>query len=113
MFNSCNPCSISNPCNTSCRSILIRQTICVNGVPNTSENVYTNLTLGSIVPLKYGYSMTLLSNISDSTVITITGLSFALSVTIEEGRFKMFDLPVEGGKYELFIGISNTCNTKR
>ena len=50
-----------------CYTLAIRQITCQNGVSRTVDNVYTNISIGTVISLNFGYSITIVS-ISNSGI---------------------------------------------
>lgn len=94
--------------NNYCYTLAVRQRTCENGIARSSDNVYTNITPDSVIPLNFGYNVTFLSGTSSyasiqiSNNIQIPNLIF----NIPSGSYKIFDLPVQTGTLRVYIGVS-------
>lgn len=98
-----------------CYTLAIRQIKCQNSIANTTDNVYTNITTGSVVPLGFGYSLTFVSATATTGTIEISNSSFIPNIlfNIPSGSYKIFDLPVDSGTLRVSVGLSaiNCSNT--
>jgi len=92
--------------NNCCYSLAIRQNRCQNGIPITSDNIYTNIEDNSIIELSYGYSLRVISRHETYVVIELSNPSLLPPVFfhIPNDDFKEFDLPLLNGTFILLIG---------
>lgn len=99
--------------NNFCYTLAIRQIKCQNSIATTTDNVYTNVTIGSVISLGFGYSVTLISANSNNITIQISNSGFIPNIlfNIPSGSYKIFDLPVESGTLRVYIGATAIdCN---
>lgn len=94
--------------NNFCYTLAIRQRRCQNGISRELDNVYTNVTTSSIIPLSFGYVVTIISKNQNSISIQISNPNFMPNTifNIPSGSFKIFDLPTENGTLRVFIGAT-------
>lgn len=94
--------------NNFCYTLAIRQRRCQNGIARELDNVYTNVTTSSIIPLSFGYVVTIISKNQNSISIQISNPNFMPNTifNIPSGSFKVFDLPTENGTLRVFIGAT-------
>lgn len=100
--------------NDCCYTIAIRQITCQNGIPRTIDNVYTNVEVGNIISLSFGYSIKILSINTSNIEIELSNPDYipTLIFNIPVGHFRMFSLPKENGTLRVFIGaIAKCCKT--
>lgn len=97
--------------NNCCLSILIRQRACQNGVPVTTEQVYSNISDSEVLTLNFGYTVMLSFYGSDNILVTFnnTSLNVSLRFAISNPGVGVFDLPIDGGTFRVVIATSNTC----
>lgn len=95
--------------NTYCYTLAIRQRTCENGISRSNDNVYTNITPNSVIPLNFGYNITFLSGTSTYASIQISNSNQIpnLIFNISSGNYKIFDLPVQNGTLRVYIGVSS------
>lgn len=95
--------------NNICYTLAIRQRRCQNGIARELDNIYTNVSTSSIIPLSFGYVVTIISKNQNSISIQISNQNFMPNTifNIPSGSFKIFDLPTENGTLRVFIGA--TC----
>ena len=91
-----------------CYTIAIRQITCQNGIPRNIDNVYTNITSGSTIPLSFGYNATFISGTNNRASIQISNPNFIpnLIFNIANNTYKIFDLPKESGTLRVYIGVT-------
>lgn len=91
-----------------CYTLAIRQRRCQNSISRELDNVYTNVTTSSIIPLSFGYVVTIISKNQNSISIQISNPNFMPNTifNIPSGSYKVFDLPVENGTLRVFIGAT-------
>ena len=95
--------------NNICYTLAIRQRRCQNGISRELDNVYTNVTTSSILPLSFGYQVTIISLNANSISIQISNPDFIPNMifNIPSGSFKIFDLPTENGTLRVSIGATS------
>lgn len=91
-----------------CYTLTVRQRKCINGIASSIDNVYTNVAVNSVIPLSFGYSLTFISNNSNSATIQISNPDQIPNMifNIPSGSFKIFDLPTSAGNLRVFIGAT-------
>lgn len=94
-------------------NIAIRQVYCQNGIPRTIENVYTNVSPTTQMPLEFGYTITYISGDSKTATILLENSLFIPSVTfkIPTGGYKILNLEAPNGSLKVYVGarIYNNC----
>lgn len=97
--------------NECCYTLAIRQRTCQNGVARTTDNVYTNIAIGSVISLSFGYSVTIVSISRRHITIQLANNDFIpqLIFNIPVGSYKIFDLPKESGTLRVYIGATEVC----
>lgn len=92
-----------------CYTLAIRQRTCQNGVGSRIENIYTNVTPNTIIPLSFGYSVTFISSTATYATIQISNPDMILNTifNIPSGSYKIFDLPVLNGTLKVYIGATS------
>lgn len=98
-----------------CFTLAVRQRRCENGIARNIDNVYTNVTPNSNIPLSFGYTLTFISAGTNSATIQISNPDRIpnLVFNIPSGSFKIFDLPTENGTLRVFVGATSIacCDT--
>ena len=91
-----------------CYTLTVRQRKCINGIASNIDNVYTNVIANSVIPLSFGYSITLISNNTNTVSIQISNpLQIPNMIfNITSGSYKIFDLPTSAGNLRVFIGAT-------
>lgn len=94
-----------------CYTLAIRQISCQNSISRCIDNVYTNISIGSKIPLEFGYNVTCIKVSCSSVTIQITNPNFIpkLIFNIPNNSFKIFDLPLQSGTLIVIIGARQTC----
>lgn len=94
-----------------CFALAIRQRSCQNGISKNIDNVYTNITTKTSIPLELGYKLTVISISCTSITIKISNPDFIpdLVFNIPNNSFKIFDLPQEACLFRVAIGIKQIC----
>lgn len=91
-----------------CYTLAVRQRTCENGIPRRIDNVYTNISTNTMIPLSFGYCLRFISNSSSFATVQICNQNFIpnLLFNIPNGGYKIFDLPTENGTLRVFIGAT-------
>lgn len=91
-----------------CYTLTVRQRRCINGIATSVDNVYTNVATNSVIPLGFGYSITFISNNTNSATIRITNEAQipGLTFNIQNGSYKIFDLPTSAGNLRVLVGVT-------
>ena len=94
--------------NNFCYTLAVRQRKCQNGISNVTDNVYTNITNNSVIPLGFGYTLTFISSNSSTATIQLSNPDFIPNIlfNIPSGRYKIFYLPVESGTVRIQVGVT-------
>ncbi len=94
--------------NNFCYTLAVRQRKCQNGISNVTDNVYTNITTNSVVPLGFGYNLIFISSNSSTATIQLTNSAFIPNIlfNIPSGSYKIFDLPVDSGTIRVYVGVT-------
>ncbi len=94
--------------NEFCYTLAVRQQRCQNGISRRIDNVYTNVTNSSIIPLSFGYQIRVITRNANSIAVEISNLDFMPNTifNIPNGSYKIFDLPTENGTLRVFIGAT-------
>lgn len=94
-----------------CYTLAIRQMSCQNSISRCIDNVYTNITNGSNIPLDFGYNVSCICVNCSSVTIQITNPNFipTLIFNIPNDSYKIFDLPTQSGTLIVIIGAKQTC----
>lgn len=89
-----------------CFALAIRQRSCQNGISRNIDNIYTNITIGTTIPLEFGYKITV-TNISCCNIsIKLSNPDFIpdLIFNIPNDSFKSFDLPQQACLLQVCVG---------
>lgn len=100
--------------NEFCYTLSVRQIKCQNGIANSTDNIYTNITVNSVIPLGLGYTLTFISANQTTGTIQISNSAFIPNIlfNIPSGSYKIFDLPVESGNIRIYVGLTAiNCST--
>lgn len=91
-----------------CYTLAVRQRTCQNGIARNIDNVYTNVTTNSIIPLKFGYQLTVISKNANNITVQLSNQDQIPNMVfnIPNGNFKIFDLPVESGTLRVYVGAT-------
>lgn len=91
-----------------CYTLTVRQRKCINGIASSIDNVYTNVAVNSVIPLSFGYSLTFISNNTNSATVQISNPDQIPNMifNIPSGNYKIFDLPTSAGNLRVFIGAT-------
>lgn len=94
--------------NNYCYTLAVRVLKCQNGISNTTDNVYTNITNNSVVQLGFGYTLTFIASNSNNATIKLSNSNFIPNIlfNIPSGSYKIFDLPVESGTVRIYVGVT-------
>ena len=97
--------------NDCCFILAIRQISCQNNINRCFDNVYTNITSGSNIPLEFGYNITCVAVTCSHVIIRISNPNFipTLLFNIPCNSFKRFDLPQEAGTLNVLVGAKEIC----
>lgn len=93
--------------NNLCYNILIKQVTCQNGVPRIVNNTYSNIKVGTIIQLSFGYTIKITA-INDSNIeIMLSNPNYISDIyfTIPISSYKQFNLPKENGTLRVYVGI--------
>lgn len=90
-----------------CFALAIRQKSCQNSISRCIDNVYTNITLGSSIPLEFGYNITVTNITCSKITIKLSNPDFIpdLTFNITNNSFKLFDLPQQACCLQVCIGV--------
>ena len=94
-----------------CFALAIRQKSCQNGISKNIDNIYTNITIGSTIPLEFGYKISVISINCSNTTIKLSNPDFIpdLVFNIPNDSFKIFDLPQEACSLQILVGAKQIC----
>ena len=94
-----------------CYTLAIRQITCQNGVSRTVNNVYTNISIGTVISLNFGYSITIVSISNSGISIQLSNPDFIpnLIFNIPCNSYKIFDVPKESGTLRIYVGVKQVC----
>lgn len=97
--------------NSCCYTIVIKQIVCDNGVPRRIDNAHTNLSPNTVIKLEFGYSLTFINGTDKHATIMISNDLFIpnISFVILSGSYKIFDLPIPGGSYRVYVAARKVC----
>lgn len=95
----------------SCFAILIRERACQNGVPLTTDRVFSSINEAENISLSFGYSLTLTTFGADDILVTFTNLALNISLrfSISNPGVGVFDLPIDGGTFRVVIISQEVC----
>ena len=91
-----------------CYTLTVRQRKCINGIATSIDNIYTNVAVNSVIPLSFVYSLTFLSNNTNSATVQISNPDQIPNMifNISSGNYKIFDFPTSSGNLRVFIGAT-------
>lgn len=98
--------------NEICYTLAIKQKTCQSSVNKIFDNVYTNIGVGTDVPLQFGYTLTYLAGTCAHCTIQLSNPIYipTLNFNIPNDSYKIFDLPCECGTYRVYVGaILSPC----
>jgi hypothetical protein len=94
--------------NETCYTLAVRQRTCQNGISRRIENVYTNVNNNTVIPLSFGYLITVVTRNFRNITIQLSNPSYIPNTifNIPNGGSKTFDLPKENGTIRVFVGAT-------
>ena len=98
--------------NDVCYTLTIKQKTCQTTIGKTFDNVYTNIPVGTVIPLQFGYTLKYISGTALAATVQLINPIFipTLNFNIPDNTFKIFDLPCECASYRVFVGaILSPC----
>ena len=95
----------------SCFSIIIRQRACQNGVPVTTDRVFSSINEAENINLNFGYTVNLSTFGANDILVTFTNvaLNLTLRFSISNPGIGVFDLPIDGGTFRVVIISQEVC----
>lgn len=99
-----------------CYALIIRQVTCQNGLRRVTNNVYDNIENGTIIPLSFGYNLTVISRTTTDISVRLENTNYipSLIFTIPVDSYKVFNVPKESGTLIIYVGLKRTtCNTEQ
>lgn len=97
-----------------CYVAVIRQQMCQSGTPVSRENVYSNLSQNTAIPLLNGYTLKISQGTNNSSDLQFINEMFGINLifNISNGSAAVFDLPVENTIFRVTIFIQVRCCSK-
>lgn len=87
-------------------TLAIKELACQGYIDKRFDKIYTNVPVGTELPVNFGYTVTLIAGTTRNCTIRLSNPLFIpdINFNIANGSFKQFDLPAECATYRLFIG---------